>query len=238
MPKGRFSMQHSLLISETERIRKIFTDRKEPGDGPFDPYRVCTHQERQEALLHFFREIGLSYLKGLRVLDVGCGSGGHLRRLVDYGVEPADCFGIDLFHPSLAGARRVNPNLTFVEGSAAQLPFASDEFDLVFQFTVLTSVLDTQIRRAIVSEIRRVLRSGGYFIWYDFAYSNPKNPNVRGIGRSEIKELLAGFRLRFRKVTLAPPIGRRAAKLFPFLYRTLATVSLLRSHYFCFAQKP
>ena len=229
--------QPSVLASESQRIREIFANRKDPGDGPIDLFRMCLHQERQQALLFFFREMGLSSLNGLRILDVGCGSGGQLRRLTDFGAEPENCVGIDLFQPSLAAARRENPNTPFIEGSAAQLPFASGEFDLVFQYTVFTSVLDRQIRRNIASEIHRVLRPGGYFIWYDFAYSNPKNPNVRGIGRREIRELLGGFRLRFQKITLAPPIGRPAAKISPFFYRALSAIPLLRTHYFCFAQK-
>jgi SAM-dependent methyltransferase len=157
--------------------------------------------------------------------------------MIDFGAEPPNCFGIDLFRRSLASARQLNPNVSFIEGSAAQLPFPDGEFDLVFQFTVFTSVLDVPLRRAIVSEILRALRPGGYFIWYDFAYPNPNNANVRGIGRSEIKQLLADFSLKFRRVTLAPPIGRAAVKISPALYRILNTVPLLRSHYFCFAQK-
>jgi hypothetical protein len=49
---------------------------------------------------------------------------------------------------------------------------------------------------------------------------------------------LEGFHLKFRKVTLAPPIGRAAVKIFPSLYWMLSAVPFLRSHYFCFAQKP
>lgn len=224
--------------SEAQRIREVFGSRVEPGEGQFDLFRHCVQQERQEALLFFFREIGLTSLKGLRILDVGCGSGGQLRRMNDFGADPANCFGIDLFRPSLAHGRRLNPYITFVEGNAAQLPFAEGEFDLVFQYTVFTSVLDRQIRRSIVSEIHRVLHPKGFFVWYDFAYSNPKNPNVQGIGRREIRGLLDGFHLRFRKLTLAPPIGRVAAKISPLLYRVLAAVPALRTHYFCFAQKP
>jgi ubiquinone/menaquinone biosynthesis C-methylase UbiE len=238
MSKSAPNTQASPQCSEAERIRAIFTDRKEPGDGLLDLSRLYAHQERQEVLLAFFRQIGLSSLRGLRILDVGCGSGGGLRRLNDFGADPWNCFGIDLLRPALAAGRQVNPNISFVEGRADQLPFASDEFDLVFQFTVFTSVLDGNIRRAIASEIRRVLRPQGYFVWYDFAYSNPKNPHVQGIGRKEIASLLNGFRLQFRKVTLAPPIGRRVARISPILYRMLGTVSLLRTHYFCFAQKP
>lgn len=238
MSNSESTSQPSTISSETERIREIFANRKDPGDGPLDLFRLYDHQERQRALVHFFREIGLTSLKDLRILDLGCGSGGQLRRLNDFGAQPADCVGIDLFHPGLASARRLNPNISFVEGSADKLPFASAEFDLIFQYTVFTSVLDAQIRRGIASEVHRVLRPGGYFIWYDFAYSNPKNPNVRGISRREITELLEGFRLQFRRVTLAPPIGRGAASISPLLYRALVCIPLLRTHYFCFAQKP
>jgi len=231
------NLQPSALASESRRVREIFANRKEPGDGALDLFRLCAHQESQQVLLVFFRKIGLSSLNGLRILDVGCGSGGHLRRLTDFGAEPENCFGIDLFRPSLAHARQQNPNIAFIEGSAAQLPFASGQFDLVFQYTVFTSVLDNQIRREIASEIHRVLRPGGYFIWYDFAFSNHNNPNVRGIGPSEIRELLSAFHLRLQRITLAPPIGRQAARISPFLYRVLAAFPLLRTHYFCFAKK-
>jgi len=222
---------------EALRVRRVFADRDEINQGPFDLYALCAHQERQQALVRFFRRIGLTSLRNLRMLDIGCGSGGNLRRMVDFGAEPQNCFGIDLFRKTLLSGRAVNPGISLLEGTAAELPFADGQFDLVFQFTVLTSVLDAKVRRAIVSEVSRTLRKGGYFIWYDFAYSNPKNVNVRGIGKREISELLAGFRLEFQKITLAPPIGRQAVKISPALYRALNLLRVLRSHYFCFAEK-
>jgi len=229
--------EEAIRSADTERIRKVFEERKEPGGSFFDAYRLQTYQERYEHLLSFFREIGLGSLEKLRILDVGCGSGGHLRRMADFGVEPANCFGVDLFRRSLCGARRLNPNIQFLEAHGARLPFADEAFDLIFQYTMLTSVLDARLRREIVSEMRRTLRPGGYLIWYDFAYSNPQNPNVRGIGRKEIRQLLGGFRINLRRVTLAPPLGRPAAGISPLLYRLLVAIPLLRSHYYGFAQK-
>ena len=223
--------------SEPQRIRTVFSHRSEANVGAFDLYGFETHLERQEILVRFFRSSGVSSLRGLKILDVGCGSGGQLRRLLDLGAEPRQCFGIDLFRESLKRGRDLNPLTNLIEGNAAQLPFADEQFDLVFQFTVLTSVLDRQAKRSIIGEIHRVLRPGGYFIWYDFAYSNPRNPDVRGIGRSEVRELLEGFQLRFRRATLAPPVGRRAVQMSPVLYRMLNCIPLLRSHYFCFAKK-
>lgn len=236
MMDRKANSQPMVIPSETGRIREIFAQRKEPG-GPFDLYGLYNLQERQEYLFRFFREIGLPSLRGLSILEIGCGSGGMLRRLADFGAEPSNCFGIDLFTPSLRLARHVNPNISFVEGNAAQLPFPDGQFDLVLQFTVFTSVLSEQIRRLIASEIVRAMRPGAHFVWYDFAYSNPRNPNVRGIGKGEIKELFPGCRLQFHKATLAPPIGRKVASVSPLLFRSLRMFSMLRTHYFCFIQK-
>ncbi|HUN61671.1 MAG TPA: class I SAM-dependent methyltransferase [Candidatus Sulfotelmatobacter sp.] len=226
------------MSTEPERIRKIFAERQEPGEGAFDAFRLLAHHERQERLLRFFRDAGFASLQDLRILDVGCGAGGHLRRLCDFGARPEDCFGVDLFPRALHDARQLNPNITFAEANATQLPFSDGTFDLAFQYTVLTSVLDENVQRSIVREIWRVLKPGGYCIVYDFAYSNPANANVRGIKRQELARLFEGFRVQSYSITLAPPIGRWAAPLSPALYRLLAAIPLLRTHYLCFARKP
>jgi SAM-dependent methyltransferase len=125
----------------------------------------------------------------------------------------------------------------FILGSGAQLPLPSESFDFVFQFLLFTSVLDAEIKRSIAAEILRTLRRGGRFIWYDFAYNNPQNADVKGIARREIQGLLPGCRLNFWRLTLAPPLGRLAARVSPFLYRALSQIPLLRTHYLCVAEK-
>src|SRR5215467_10099768 len=111
------------LDAESSRIRDVFDKRTEVNSGPFDLYALCAHQERQEALVRFFRRIGLSSLRSLKLLDVGCGSGGNLRRMIDFGAEPKNCFGIDLFRKSLLDGHGINPGISLLEGTAARLPF-------------------------------------------------------------------------------------------------------------------
>lgn len=238
MGNGTSNQCFPALTEEEHRIRQVYAERKEPGGGPFDLYSLYLLQELQEALVISFREMGLTSLKDAKLLDVGCGSGGMLWRLHAFGANSKNCFGIDLLGEKLRGARRVSPQIGFVEGNAAQLPFPDGTFDLVFQFLLFTSVLDSNVRRAIASEIMRTVRPGGHFVWYDFLYSNPRNSNVRGVRRREIEELFSGFRLRFRRITLAPPIGRIAARLSPMLCRIFATLPVLRTHYLCIIQKP
>lgn len=226
------------LAGENQRIRDVFADRVEPASGPLDPYGLYVYHELLEALATFFREIGLSSLANVKMLDVGCGSGGMLWRLQVFGARPSNCWGIDLLRDKLAVAHQVSPRTGFVEGNAARLPFPDAAFDLAFQFVVLTSIVDPGIRAAIAREILRTLRPGGYVISYDFWFANPRNPHVRPLLRRELKELFAGCALSFRRITLAPPIGRPVARISPTLCRTLAVFPFLRSHDLCFARKP
>jgi SAM-dependent methyltransferase len=173
----------------------------------------------------------------MKLLDVGCGGGALLRYLYDFGAKPKDCFGVDVLEDVLRGAKELSPNVGFFVASGGRLPFADETFDLVSQSLVFTSVLDPAIKREIASEILRVLRKGGRFVWYDFTYDNPQNPNVKGISRREIRELLPGCKLHFWRLTLAPPIGRITAALSPFLFHLLSQVPFLCTHCLCIAEK-
>lgn len=229
------------VADETRRVRQVYQHReKEAVSGrgaPLDLYERCAIHEREELLVRIFSEQGVKTLAGLRILDVGCGSGALLRHLCDFGADPKRCFGIDVIYKRVQTARRLGPNLGIALASGAQLPFEDETFDIVLQFSVFTSVLAPQLRQAIAGEMLRLLRRGGRLIWYDFVYNNPKNPDVRGIGRKEIRQLLAGCHLRFWRVTLAPPIGRLAVRFSPFLYRVLSELRLFRTHYLCVADK-
>ncbi len=100
--------------------------------------------------------------EGARVLDVGCGALG-LRAL-----EPdLDITGVDL-------AERPDYSGPFVRADAADgLPFAQDEFDLVYCSSVIEHVPPSR-RAAFASEIRRVGR--GWFVQTP-AYSFPLEPH-------------------------------------------------------------
>jgi ubiquinone/menaquinone biosynthesis C-methylase UbiE len=127
--------------------------------------------------------------------------------------------------------------VSFFLANAARLPFADASFDVVFQSMVFTSVLDPKIKQAIASEILRVLRKRGRFVWYDFLYDNPQNKDVKGIGRREIAGLLPGCELHLWRLTLAPPIGRIVAAVSPFLFHLLSCAPFLCTHCLCIAEK-
>jgi ubiquinone/menaquinone biosynthesis C-methylase UbiE len=229
------------IEQEVQRIRKVFEQRAQAPVSEWIPhfnlYARYLAYERTGILLDTFRKLNVKTLAGLKILDVGCGSGTLLRYLFDFGAEPENLFGVDVIEDTLKRARYLMPNVSFTVASAARLPFPDASFDLAFQSLVFTSVLDGKIKTAMASEVLRVLKKGGRFVWYDFLYDNPWNKNVKGIGKKEIYKLLPGCNFKFRKLTLAPPLGRPTAALSPFLYHLLSQIPWLCTHYLCIAQK-
>ena len=100
---------------------------------------------------------------GIKVLDVGCGTGEYTFYLGE-AVEQADFTGVDLdgrFVEAAAGkaaALHTKNRFHFVQGDALHLPFEDDTFDLVVSQTFLVNIPDYM---GALREMRRVCRTGG-----------------------------------------------------------------------------
>jgi 2-polyprenyl-3-methyl-5-hydroxy-6-metoxy-1,4-benzoquinol methylase len=93
---------------------------------------------------------------GERVLDVGCGEGRFAVELLDAG---AQVVGIDVAEEPLRRARGRHPELDLrLVSDAGPWELEDASFDVVWAGEVLEHVADTS---AWLSEVRRVLRSGG-----------------------------------------------------------------------------
>jgi SAM-dependent methyltransferase len=203
----------------------------------FDAAYTLEVQQRERVLLRELQRAGIRDFATLKVLDIGCGSGGELLRFGTRGVEASNLYGIDLLPDRVAAARRRNPLWHVSVANAATLPWSDCSFDLVSQFTTFSSILSKDVRVSCASEISRVLRPGGYLLWYDF-WLNPTNKGTHGIGPTEVRRLFPDFVGRLRRVTLAPPIARRVAPLSWSLAIILGQLAVLQSHYLGVLRKP
>jgi SAM-dependent methyltransferase len=155
------------------------------GTGYGDPAYHAYMQELEWALLDALRAADVE-LAGARVLDVGTGSGHLLHRLVEFGAGSG--VGFDLMPDRIAAARELYPTLDLVQGNAAELPFGDGEFDLVTQFTCLSSILDPEVRARVAREMWRVTRPGGAVLSYDL---RPAPAPIRLLG-SAVRRLRPG----------------------------------------------
>ena len=222
---------------EDKRILDVYRKRDEKAGGKetFFKYKDLAQlyraHQRYRATLLLLKSQGFHPLSPRRILDVGCGDGNMLRQFLQWGANPENLAGIDLRPEPVDYALSLNPNLDVRCGSASELPWPDLSFDLVCQHTVFTSVLDEEIRMQIATEMKRVLQKNGMILWYDFFYDNPFNPDVRGVRKTEIKELFPDCQYTFSRITLAPPLARRLASVSWGLCNFLESLKIFNTHY-------
>jgi SAM-dependent methyltransferase len=104
----------------------------------------------------------LASLRGLRVLDAGCGMGRFAEFCADAG---ADVHAVDLSSAVEAAARNLGhrANLSFYQADIMNLPFADGSFDAIYSLGVLHHTTNT--RRAFLSLIRLLKPGGRIAIW-------------------------------------------------------------------------
>ncbi len=215
--------------------------------------RAAAHLERRYSLFnrgHLFlvqgleRELlgalarhGFADLAHRSILDVGCGDGALLRRLVTYGADRARLAGVDLLPERVEAARRLEPGLDLRHADASALPYPDRSFDLVFQMTVLSSILDERMRRAVAAEMARVLEPNGAVVSYDFRVARDRR-NTRAVRARDLARLFPGFRLDVRRITLLPPLARALGKRSWLACALLEALPILRTHELVVLRRP
>jgi SAM-dependent methyltransferase len=227
--------------AEQERINRVYRPRR----GAVTPALYAWHRPevvsqaaaRSRALAGLLACTVGTDLSPLRVLDVGCGNGGFLRQLIDWGATPAYLTGCEQQPERLEQARlHTAPGVRWHLGQLDTLP--DDSADLVSAHTVFSAILDEDLRRKLAWEMWRVLKPGGWSMIFDLRYSNPRNKHVRKVSDVELLRFWPTEQRHYRTLILAPPLSRTISRL-PWLVPEMlsALVPLLRSHFIYMARK-
>ena len=110
-------------------------------------------------------------LKINNILEVGCNIGNQLVLLQKQGFK--NLYGIEIFPEAVETAKKHAKNVNIIQGSAFDLPFKDNVFDLVFTAGVLIHISPKDLKK-IMSEI---YRTSSRYIW-GYEYYSPKHAAI------------------------------------------------------------
>ncbi len=151
----------------------------------YNKYASIYHKKRKDPIKNFWNEYievpAITHLiskdvVGKNVLDLGCGSGLYVKKLIELG---AAVKGSDISEELIKIARSENPVIDFEVASAESLPYENNSFDVV---VASLSLHYLQNLSKSFSEISRILRPNGIFV---FSINHPLNDSSETIKVSD-----------------------------------------------------
>lgn len=146
-----------------------------------------------------------------RICDLGCGPGQIARYLRDCG---GDAFGLDVSAGMVAVARRLNPDIEFVQGSMLDFDLPDDALGGIAAFYSIIHIPREKVVDAL-REIKRVLRPNGLVLLafhqgseikhVDEWWGHPVNLDFAFFQREEMEGYLQAAGLVIDEVTVRPP---------------------------------
>lgn len=135
---------------------KEYTDRCEYGEpSELDAFYLRQFGVVRSAMNKEF----LSDLNINSILEVGCNTGNQLNLLQSQGYKTL--YGLELQPYAVEKAKKLTRDINIIQGSAFDLPFRDNYFDLVFTAGVLIHISPDDLPR-IMKEIYRVSKK---YIW-------------------------------------------------------------------------
>ena len=150
-------------------LDRLFPRVRVGGRDSNGAYSEWEYDEGKELISRYSDHLGS--LKGLSVLDVGCGLGG---KTVAYAEGGADAVGVDISKEHIAAAVRFassrEGNAHFAVGDAAMLPFT----DRSFRFVVANDSMEHFSDPAhAMAELSRILAHGGRLFLFFTPWRSP-----------------------------------------------------------------
>lgn len=131
------------------------------------PFDIPLGPEVQRHSLQMYHYLALKTdIHGKDVLEVGSGRGGGAKHVAGT-LQPASYIGMDLAQSAVDLAKKLHkvPNLSFIQGSAESIPLPDNSKDIVLNVESCHAYGSVD---KFLSEVKRVLKPGGYLLLVDF----------------------------------------------------------------------
>jgi len=219
-------------VSLTEEINKQYNNRSNKTHlYQNSPYTLAVRQELKSNCRKLLKTC-FTNLSEVTLLEIGAGNGTNAFMFESMGIKLSNISFNELLTERIKAIKENFPKNDIYEGDATKIEVPK-KFDIIYQSTVFTSILNDTDRRNLADKMWSMLKPGGIILWYDFIYNNPQNPDVKKVSISEVKQLFGkASNSIINRITLAPPIGRKVGKFYK-----LFNIVLLRSHILAVFQK-
>jgi len=177
--KAIWKIWYPFLTKRLHQEGVIFLNYAYETDPPMG-IPLAPEEESDRACIQLYHHVGSQDdLAGKTVLEVSCGHGGGASYLTRT-FAPAKYTGLDLNPVGIAFCkdRHHVAGLDFIQGDAESLPFAAGSFDVVVNVEASHCYPDFP---RFLSEVARVLRPGGHFLYADFRFSESIAPWEKAI---------------------------------------------------------
>ena len=153
----------------------IFANKAKNSDFKFMNYgfdengffpELHTKDEHERYPIHLYHHVASQIeLSGKTILEVGSGRGGGASYVSRY-LQPSSVVGLDISDSAVELCNSIHnvDSLSFSVGDSEKIPFDNGSFDVVLN--VESSHCYGNVDQ-FLSEVSRVLKPGGYFLWCD-----------------------------------------------------------------------
>jgi SAM-dependent methyltransferase len=134
------------------------------------PLEMANEPKTQRCPLQMYHYLAAkATLEGKQVLEVGSGRGGGANHIAAF-YKPASYTGMDLAQHAVDLANKLHhqPNLKFIQGSAESIPLPDNSIDVVLNVESCHAYGSVE---KFLSEVKRILKPGGYLLLVDFRNS-------------------------------------------------------------------
>ncbi len=138
-------------------------------------YKINFGITRTELNNEFLKRIS----KTTKILEVGCNVGSQLLFLQKMGFS--GLYGIELNRDIVEASKLITKNINIIQGSALDIPFKDEYFDLVFTSGVLIHISPKNIKKAIAE----IYRCSKKYIW-GFEYYAEKYTEIEYRGNKNM----------------------------------------------------
>lgn len=117
--------------------------------------------------------------RSIRILEVGANVGNQLRLLQNMGFK--NLYGIEPQEYAIEVSKKTSNGINIINGSAFDIPFKDNYFDIVFTSGVLIHIDPVNLKKAM----KEICRCSKKYVW-GFEYYSPKCEQINYRGNCEL----------------------------------------------------